>query len=281
MLGLNAQEPDLLSELGEPEEQPGIAIATFKGTRLINLHTLEVPGKRTLEFRIAHRFGAFNSGGYNFWGLDGGASIHLGLEYSYDGRLSFGIGRTSEEKNYDGFLKYRLIRQAEKGSPPVSVTVMSRVFFDSRKDPNAGVNGFDRYENLSSRFAYAHSVILARKFTDGISLQVAPVMVHMNQVEALTDENDAFILTAAARVKITQRIALTAEYGYRLNDYTEATYYDTFGLGVDIETGGHVFQIHVTNSTGILEHQFLTRTNTEWGDGGIRLGFNISRVFSI
>ena len=125
---MQAQD-DLLSLVGEPDAPHNFATATFKGTRLINFHTLEVPGKRTLDFRIAHRFGSFNSGWYDFFGLDGGASIRLGLEYSYDGRLAFGIGRTSTEKTFDGFVKYRLLRQGDKAKPWVSVTLFSGMYY--------------------------------------------------------------------------------------------------------------------------------------------------------
>jgi hypothetical protein len=105
--------------------------------------------------------------------------------------------------------------------------------------------------------------------------------VHFNLADDLEDKNDIIIIAAAARYKVTQRMAITAEYGWRATDYTKTRYYDSFGIGVDIETGGHVFQMHLTNSFGLTENQFFTRTTDNWGDGGIRLGFNISRVFSI
>jgi hypothetical protein len=277
---LQAQE-DLLSLIGEPEASESHAVATFKGTRLINFHTLEVPGKRTLDFRISHRFGSFNSGWYDFFGLDGGASIRLGLEYSYDGRLEVGIGRTSTEKTFDGFLKYRLLRQGEKSRPWVSVTLFSGMYYTNLRDPNKDVNGFDKYEHASSRLSYAHQVIVGRKFNEDFSLQIAPVLVHFNQVDRFSDRNDAFLLTAATRYKFTKRMAVTAEYGWRVRNYSRTKYYDSMGIGIDVETGGHVFQIHLTNSLGLTENQFLTHTTTKWANAGIRLGFNISRVFTI
>lgn len=279
---LYAQEDtSLLDLVGEPEAVESHAIATFKGTRLINFHTIEVPGNRTLDFRIAHRFGTLNDGAYNFWGLDGGASIRLSLEYSYEGRFAAGIGRTSFEKTFDGFAKYRLVRQGETAGPPVSVTLFGGSYLISMKDPNRQINGFDKYEKLSHRLSYASQVIVGRKFSDRFSLQVAPTFIHVNLADELTDKNDAFVLALATRLKVTQRMALTAEYGWRVNDYTDTQYYDSFGIGVDIETGGHVFQMHFTNSLGLTENQFFTRTNTKWGDAGVRLGFNISRVFTI
>lgn len=275
------EEPDLLSLVGEPEAEHSHAIATFKGTRLINFHTLEVPGERTLDFRIAHRFGPVNDGGYNFFGLDGGASIRLSLEYSYDGRLCAGFGRSNVDKTYDGFLKYRLIRQGDKANPPLSLTLFSGMYLTALKDENDGIAGVNKYEKFSNRLAFCHQVIVGRKFNDRFSLQVAPTLVHFNLAEASDSKNDVVVITSAARFKVTQRLALTAEYGWRATDYSDANYYDSFGIGIDLETGGHVFQMHFTNSFGLTENQFFPRTNNKWWDGGARLGFNISRVFTI
>ncbi len=275
------EDTDLLGLIDEPTVERSFAIATFKGTRLINFHTLEVPGNRTLDFRIAHRFGPFNAGGYNFWGLDGGASIRLSLEYSYDGRLNFGIGRSSVDKTFDGFAKYRLLRQGDNANPPVSVTLFSGIYATSLKDKDDGLLNVNKYEEFSSRLSFCHQIIVGRKFNDRFSLQVAPTLVHINLAEELDDKNDAIIIAAAARFKVTQRMAITAEYGWRATDYTNSDYYDSFGIGIDLETGGHVFQMHLTNSFGLTENQFYTRTGDSWSDGGIRLGFNISRVFTL
>ncbi|MEY3248831.1 MAG: hypothetical protein RL742_874 [Bacteroidota bacterium] len=277
---VSAQDDDLLAGL-EPDAGPEPVLATFKGTRLINFHTVETPGRRTLDFRIAHRFGPFNSGWYDFFGLDGSASIRIGLEYSYDGRLAFGIGRTSYEKMLDGFVKYKLLRQMEGGGMPVTVTLFSGMYATMQKDPDKQINGFDKYARVSSRLSYVHQVIIGRKFSDRFSLQVAPVYLHYNLVDRISDKNDALVLTAATRFKFTKRAAITFEYGYRAIKNSRTAYYDTMGIGCDIETGGHVFQFFVTNSFGLLENQFLTRTDTRWSDMGIRLGFNISRVFTI
>ena len=276
---LLAQTDDLLADMELKDNSP--VLATFKGTRLINFHTIEVPGKRTLDFRIAHRFGPFNGGWYDFYGLDGGASIRMGLEYSYDGRLEVGIGRTSVEKMADAFLKYRLVRQRSSGWQQLSVTLFSSAYYTMLRDPDKATNGFDKYARKSSRLSYAHQVIIGRKFSERFSLQVAPTLIHMNQVERISDLNDAFVITGATRFKITKRSAITLEYGWRATGYTRTKYYDTFGIGWDVETGGHVFQMFLTNSIGLAEPQFLLRTNNKWADGGIRLGFNISRVFTI
>ena len=276
-----AQE-DLDSILNSAQEkQKVITLATFKTTRVINFHTIETVGKRTLDFRISHRFGLVNSGVDDFWGIDGGASIRLGLEYSYDGRLMVGFGRTSYQKLLDGFLKYRLLRQTEGGEMPLSVTLFSGMYATMAKDPLKKVTGFDRYEHFYSRLSYNYQVIVGRKFGTNFSAQIAPWYVHLNQVDLLKDANDSYGLSGAIRYKFTKHMALTAEYAYRLNDYTDRNFYDSFGIGFEIETGGHVFQMHVTNSFGLSENQFLPYTDTKWGDGGIRIGFNVSRVFTL
>src|SRR5207344_758691 len=115
-------------------------------TRIINVHTVEVLGPRTLDFRISHRFGTVNSGSYNAWGIDGPANIRLSLEYSFDGRLMFGIGRSSYDKMVDGFLKFRLLRQTTDNSMPISATLFAGAYYTAIKDGNAEANGYDKYE---------------------------------------------------------------------------------------------------------------------------------------
>jgi len=275
-------QDDLEGILKSEEAKPKTyTFATFKTTRIINFHSLETVGKRTLDFRISHRFGLINSGADNFWGIDGGASIRLGLEYSYDGRLMFGFGRTGYQKMLDGFVKYRLLRQTDDEGMPLSVTLFAGMYNTMAKDPLKKITGFDRYENFYSRLSYNYQAIIGRKFGPNFSAQIAPWFLHYNQVESLKDANDMYGISGAFRYKFTKHMAITAEYALRMNDYTDRDYYDSFGLGFEIETGGHVFQMHVTNSFGLAENQFLTFTDTKWSNGGIRIGFNISRVFTI
>ncbi len=278
---LSAQDIDpmsLLQGLAEaPKDEP--VIATFKATRLINQQTIEVGGTRSLDFRIHHHFGPFNSGAYDFWGIDGGASIRLGLEYSYNGRLQFGLGRTSYEKQIDGFLKYRLLRQSKSGSMPISVTLFSGAYRNGIKGLQIG--GIDKFKYASDRLSFVQQIIIARKIDDKLSIQITPTMVHYNLVDNLADNNDAYFLGIAGRYKISNRTAITYEYGAKLLNYSESKYYDSMGIGLDIETGGHVFQMFLTNSFGMTENQTFARTNSSWADRGFRLGFNVSRMFTL
>ena len=273
---LNAQDIEDLMKENKPKEY---VIATFKGTRAINFHTIEVPGPKTLEFRISHRFGTLNSGAYNLWGLDGGANIRFGLEYSIDGRFEFGLGRTSTDKVFDGFLKYKLFRQTTDNKMPFSLTLFSSMFYTTLKDPYT--DGVAYYPYATSRMSFCNQLLIARKFGSRFSMELIPSMVHYNQVDQLEDKNDVYLLAGIGRFKVSRSTAITAEYGLRLNKYTNQEYYDSFGIGFDIETGGHVFQMVFTNSFGLIEPQFYPHTTDSWSKGGIRFGFNISRVFTL
>ncbi|MFN5183178.1 MAG: DUF5777 family beta-barrel protein [Bacteroidota bacterium] len=268
---------DLLSLIDQSPVRD-YTIATFKGTRLVNFHTVEVLGKRCLDFRIAHRFGELNTGAYNAFGIDGGANIRIGLEYSHDGRLMFGAGRTSSQKIVDGFLKYKLLRQTTDNKMPITLTLFSSVFYTFEKKK---IGNFDYYNNVTDRMSYCNQIMIGRKFNSKFSIQLIGGMVHFNLVENFTDKNDCYFAGVVSRYKITSRQAITLEYAARLNKYSLDKYYDSFAIGYDLETGGHVFQVHLTNSFALTENQFYMYTRTSWSDWGIRLGFNISRVFAI
>jgi hypothetical protein len=263
-------QDDLMKLIEKNPAQKEYTQATFKSTRLINLQTIETLGKRTLDFRINHRFGEVNGGPYTFFGLDGGASIRLALEYSYDGRLMVGLGRTSIQKMFDGFLKYRLFRQTTDNSMPVSITLLSQ----------ANINTLNGNQEFVDRLSFVNEIIIGRKFNAYFSAQITPTLIHYN---TSLDLNDIYALGLAARYKLSKSFALTAEYAYRINQYTSSfnKYYNTAGIGFDLETGGHVFQIHFTNSLGLNEAQLIPYTDTRWLNGGIRLGFNISRAFTL
>lgn len=279
-LQMPAQSPeDLLNLVKEPPKKE-YATATFKTTRLINFHTVEILGRRCLDFRISHRFGDFNSGAYNAWGIDGGANIRLSLEYCHGSRLMVGIGRTSGKKIADAFVKYRLLKQTTNGGGmPVSVTLFSGIYHTFLQ--HVTINGENKYQNISDRLSYCNQIMIGRKFNQRFSLQLTAAMVHVNLVESVFDKNDCFIAGVVMRYKFTKRQAITLEYGHRINKYSNTRYYDSFGIGYDLETGGHVFQLHFTNSFGLTEDQYFMYTNTSWDNWGIRLGFNISRVFSL
>lgn len=276
--GTAFSQDDLLAELkSEADTDPGYTEATFKSTRVINSHSSETLAEGSLDFRISHRFGKLNSGAYNFWGLDE-ATIRLALEYGITDRFTVGLGRSSFEKTYDGYVKYKLLRQRKNNASsfPVSITWFSNAAYNTLKNGDEVIE-----ENPEYRFSFAHQLIIARKFSPGVSLQVAPILIHRNLKEEFETSNDTYAVELGGRVKVSKRVSINADYFYRLNTNTVNPYYNSFSLGVDIETGGHVFQLHFTNSQGMIEEMFVTRTDGQWSKGDIFYGFNISRQFAL
>ena len=278
-----AAAQDLLKEL-ERQTAPTEPVAaftnlTFKSVRIINGHSVETAPRKTMYFLIGHRFGTLNSGAYEFFGLDQGV-IRLGLEYGLTDRLTVGVGRSSNEKTFDGFVKYRALRQGTgPGTAPVTLTLLGTSAITTLKFAGSLLD--DR--PLRSRVTYTTQALIARKFTDGFSAQLMPTWVHRNAVATRAEDNDVLAVGAAVRQKLTKRFALTGEYYYVLPGATadDARYHNSLAVGVDIETGGHVFQLHFTNSSGMVESLFIPRTTGDFFDGDVYFGFNISRAFTI
>lgn len=250
--------------------------ATFKTTRLINAHSIEQLAGGVLDVKISHRFGTLNSGFYELFGLDN-ASIRLGADYGITNWLMIGLGRASYEKQYDGFVKVKLLRQSTGAkSMPISFSGFAGIYYNTLKwsDPT-------RENYWTSRINYTFQLLLARKFSEGFSLQLSPTLVHKNLVPGADDPNDLLSIGIGARQKLTKRLSINVEYYYQIPGYKLEGSVDPLSIGLDIETGGHVFQLIFTNSTGIAENQYITGTNGKWADGDIHFGFNIARVFTI
>ena len=271
----DSTEMDLLSLLGEDEEI-NYTSATFKSTRNINGHTVENVAGGVLDFRISHRFGFINTGAYELFGLDG-ATIRLGLEYGITDRLMVGFGRSSYNKAFDAFGKFKILRQSSgKKNMPITLSVFSTIVCNSIKWSEP-----ERENYFSSRLFYAHQIIIGRKFNNDLSLQLSPTMVHRNMVPTKEDKNDVYALGGLGRYKLNQRLSINAEYFYVLPNQLSDEYTNSLSVGVDIETGGHVFQLHFTNSTSMTEPGFIIENVGMWKQGDIHFGFNVSRVFTI
>lgn len=273
---LAAQEDDLLSLLGDEEETTDYATASFKTNRVINLHSIENTARGVLDFKISHRFGELDNGLSDLFGLDA-ATIRLSFDYGITDALVVGIGRSTFDKTIDAYAKYKLLRQSKgKVNMPLTLAVVagSSIYTYEWPDP-------DRENFFSSRLAYFGQVIIGRKFSEGFSLQLSPTWVHRNLVEYTIEKNDVWALGIGGRIKLTKRLAINGEYIYVLPDQLLPGYRNSLSIGFDIETGGHVFQLHFTNSSAMFERGFITQTSSNWSDGGIRFGFNLSRVFTL
>jgi hypothetical protein len=267
---------DLLNE--EMGDITHYTTGTFKASRIIHGHSVEQMQKGGLDFRVAHRFGHFSEGFYELFGLDY-ASSYFSLEYGIIDRLVIGAGRETYNKNWNGFMKVKILRQAEGAKfMPISLSWCS----------NLSVNGIkysdkERQQDFNSRMAYTHQLLVARKFGPKLSFQVSPTYVHRNLVKVPEQNNDLFAIGAGGRYLFFKRIGLVAEYYHVFgleNDYL-FDYFNPLAIGLDIQVSGHVFQLHVTNAEPMTESAFIGETTSGFFNGGLRFGFNIATVFSL
>lgn len=248
--------------------------APFKAPRVIMSHSLEMVRPGVLSFIIQHRFGNVNLGAYEFFGLDR-ATLRLGFDYGLTNDLTVGIGRGDYKKEFDGFLKYRIIHQSTGPSAlPFSLILVGGTTLQTLR-PTVGKLDF------SNRLSYYAQVVIGRKFSDAFSFQLAPIMVHRNLAPATIDPNDTYALEGGARLKLSRRVSFNADYYVVFNKDKSVTTFNPLSIGFDLETGGHVFQVHLTNAIGMNERAFITETTNDWGRGDIQIGFNISRAFQV
>jgi hypothetical protein len=272
----NAQS-SLLDELGKDEATTEYAKYSFKTNRVINLHSLENTAAGVMDFKMSHRFNPVNNGLYDLFGLDG-AQQRFGFDFGLTDNLTVGVNRNSYRKAYDGFVKYRILRQSTgKVNMPITLAVMTSAAIETQRFDNP-----NRENYFSSRLFYTTQVIIGRKFSEAFTLELVPTLVHRNLVSVAAEKNDVYALAAGGRLRLSKRVALTGEYMYVFPNQLLSTYKNMLALGVDIETGGHVFQLHFTNSPSMSEYSFTTQNETDFfGTGGIRFGFNVSRVFTL
>ncbi|MGI9191873.1 MAG: DUF5777 family beta-barrel protein [Chitinophagaceae bacterium] len=273
---LFAQEDStMLLLLNEEAPQREYVKNAFKSNRVINGHSMEMTGKGVLDFRILHRFGMLKGGLKDMFGLDQ-ASMRLGLDYGIHKNLTIGIGRSTYLKEFDGYVKYRLAHQRKgKEAFPVSIIWVSGATLYTIAAPDPRIDYF------SNRLGYYHQLIVGRKMSENLTLQVTPTLVHRNMVNLASDKNDMLALGLGARIKITNRSALIFDTYPILYGASKNVQYFPLSIGMDIETGGHVFQLHITNARGMNERAFIADTYQTWGKGEIQFGFNLSRVFTV
>lgn len=258
----------------EKSNKPIPVIATFKTTRIINGHSIEQVAGGILDVKISHRFGRLNEGAYNLFGLDN-AYIRIGMDYGITNWLMVGLGRSSYEKMYDGFFKIKLQQQEENGNL-LSVGILSSIMVNTLK-----LTDINRPNNNSDRLYYAFQLLVANKLSENLSLQIIPSLVHYNLVAKEEDPNDVIAIGVGARQKITKWVSFNLEYYFQIPKFKLPNTENVLSAGFDIETGGHVFQLFCSNSTGIPEKNFISGTTGKWYKGDVYFGFNIARVFTL
>lgn len=271
----------LMNSLSTPQKGEPV-IATFKATRLIFSQTTETVKKKELNFLVIHRFGDIagaQGGGKTFFGLDNSSDIYIGFEYGLTDNFNIGLGRSKYEQLIDMHLKYYLLHQTTDNSVPVAVSLFVKGGF---KPYHVETN---IYDNFANRFSYFTQAIIARKFSSALSLQVSPSYVIDNIPFPLapTNENNFFAISAAGRLKFSKRMGIVLDYFHPFSNFRNSSvdpkFYDGIGVGLEIETGGHVFTINLSNAQAISEINYMSNTTSNWGKGQFRLGFTISRIF--
>lgn len=265
---------DILEEETTKKVPSEIENSIFKGTRILNGHSVKNRKDKELEFIISHRFGRINLGFDELFGLDQ-SNIRFAFEYGLNDNITIGIGRSSYEKTYDSFIKYSLLHQKSgENSFPLAISLFGSVAVKTLKDyPPTDKRSFA--ESLS----YVGQVLIARKINSGLSLQLTPTYIHRNTVKIAEDPHDIFALGFGSRVKLSNRVSFNSEYFHAFNESVSINARNSLAIGFDIETGGHVFQLILSNSITMIEKSFIAETTGNFFGGDIHFGFNISRTF--
>lgn len=277
-----AQDADSLLKKLIPADSSEISVTAFKSTRIVLSHSSETQKKHDLDLRIRHHFGDIGGrfgGSHTLFGLDAASDLFIGLDYGVSDRFTVGIGRSRQNELYDLYLKYKLIQQLEKRSP-VALTVLVQPGLMAR-EPLTDTE----FSDYSNRLSYLFQAVLSRKFSNALSLEILPSYLVRGQAADPMDNNNLFSLGFAGRLKLNKRLSFVADYQLvnafgRPDDLAE-TYYNPLGVGLEIETGGHIFSLNFMNSEYILENNFLSDTKKSWNHGGVRFGFTISRNFTL
>ena len=249
-------------------------VKVFRDTRIVNGHSTELIPKGTMKFIISHRFGVVNNGISDFFGLDN-STIRIGLDYAITDNINIGIGRNSLQVHYDGYFKYRILQQKKNGGMPLSLVYYTNMAVKALVAPQT------EDLTLANKISYTHQILIGRKFSDFFSFQLSPSLVHRNFVNNEIGNNDVYSLGTAGRFQLTKVIAINLEYYYLPPGQVMDRYQSSAGLGIELETKGHVFQLNFTNSEGLIAPLYIAETEGMIGNGDIHFGFNITRDFKI
>lgn len=277
-------QDDLLNELEDDVIVDNTVIAVFKGLKIVNFESTKLANKKDFYLIVAHRFGTVKNGIDDLFGLDQSLT-QIKFIYGLSDWLNLGFARSSNLKKYGLQAKYRLKHQ-KKGEFPVAIVGFNLVTVNtSLKD--------DVYPDIQfgDKLTYTSQLLISRKFTENLSLLIAPTYVHENLATRsfmvlengstinYDEKNDQFALGVGGRYKISKRMSINVDYGIHLNRNSNSAFRDPLSIGVDLETGGHVFQLHFTNAQAMFEEGYIVNASGDWGDGDFFFGFNLSRVF--
>ena len=270
-LVLTAQNDDLLSEI-DTSVGDNYATAAFKGLKVVNFESTKLVAKKELTLIVAHRFGSIENGFDSFFGLDD-AVTRINFVYGITDAINVGVSRSSFQKIYEASAKYRLMRQKENGFPFTIVGYNSILINTALEETNLPQLEF------SDRIGYTAQLIISRKVNSNLSLEIAPTFFHDNFVFFDEQHNSQYAIGVGGRHKLSKRWSINIDYGWHINRADNSPFKNPLSIGFDLETGGHVFQMHFTNAQAMNTNGFLGQATGDWSDGNIYFGFNLSRVF--
>ncbi len=266
-------QDDLLEEI-DSDSTGGTqyATATFKGLKIVNFESTKLVAKDELTFIVSHRFGSLENGIDTFFGLDE-AVTRLNFVYGISECINIGVSRSSFLKIFDISTKYRLLRQEKNGFP------FTMVGYNSIQINTALEKDDLQLLEFKHRLGYTAQLLISRKVNTNFSVELAPTFFHDNYVVVNEQSNSQFAVGLGGRYKLTNRWSINADYGLHLNRANNSPFKNPLSIGFDLETGGHVFQMHFTNSQAMNANGFLGQGAGDWSDGNIYFGFNLSRTF--
>jgi Membrane bound beta barrel domain (DUF5777) len=254
---------------------------TFNGNLLLENQTVMVPVKGTFEFVIQHKFGTIENGYDDFFGVFAPSNIRLGVNYVPIDKLQLGMGITKDRMQWDLNAKYALVKQAKSGGWPVSITYYGNMAIDTRPAENFA-------DNLD-RLSYFNQLLIARKFSDAISLQVAPSLTYFNNVEGYIDEkgeiqpmmdNLHLAIAFMGKFRVSENMSLLANYDQPLTEHYTNNPHPNLSVGLEISTSSHSFQIIFGNYYYILPQANNFYNQNDYKEGQFSIGFNIGRLWN-
>lgn len=265
-------QDDLLAEIDQEVPDTSEVTAVFKGLKIVNFESTKLVNKNQFTFIVAHRFGSISDGFDTFFGLDD-AVTRLNFVFGISDGLNISISRSSFQKIYQAAAKYRLLKQKENGLP-ISVVGFNEIFINTSYEKTNLPN-----LEFKHRISYAAQLLISRKFSEMLSFELAPTFFHENYVPNPDQDNSQIALGLGGRYKLGPRWSLNIDYGWHFNRASNSPFVNPLSIGVDLETGGHVFQMHLTNAQPMNTIGYLGQATGDWGDGRIYFGFNLSRNF--
>lgn len=270
-------------ETQELKKESRYAAATFKYAHVINGQSVKNLPARVLDVRILHRFGPLSSGIYNFFGLDYSPfNVKVGFDYGITDNFMVGVAHSGYNKTYDCFFKLRLLRQSTGAvKSPLTISFVPTLAISTVKPSQIDPSVKPDPTTDIRRASYVLQLLVARRFSEGFSLQLMPTFVHTDNISFFHDKHDIFAIGIAGSQKLSKRINFNAEYYYQLPGMKAPGAHNVLSFGIGIGTGGHVFELMFSNSFGLTEKSFITETSGRWDNADALFGFNISRVFQL